>query len=177
MQSLILKTSVLYSCLHNGAFRDDVKWSIDYHFWLTFFSKNFLCARLPPKSPRFQWRQHPGQQTRRHGRLSIENLRSCKCEFLFKELVESSGAKTIEVWSVGKTLDGWISSLQSECGDSASIVGKEWGIASFRVSEWDPASRPARLFAFGMDKMRKKVKHHVNERGGGWSDDLDYFVA
>ena len=30
----------------------------------------------------FFWRQHPGQQTRRHGRLSIENLRRCKCDFL-----------------------------------------------------------------------------------------------
>lgn len=174
MQTLVLKTNVLRACLHDGAFRDDVKWSIDYHFWLTFFSRQFLCARLPPGSPLFQWRQHPGQQTRSHGRLSIDNLRSCKCEFLAREL---AGSKTIEVWSVGKTLDGWVEDLKSQCGEGTSVVPREWGASSFGISDWKTGLRPARLFAFGMDKMRKRVESLINEKGGGWNDDLDFFVS
>lgn len=174
MQTLVIKTNVLRACLHDGAFRDDVKWSIDYHFWLTFFSRQFLCARLPPGSPLFQWRQHPGQQTRSHGRLSIDNLRSCKCEFLAREL---AGSKTIEVWSVGKTLDGWVEDLKSQCGEGTSVVPREWGASSFGISDWKTELRPARLFAFGMDKMRKRVESLINEKGGGWNDDLDFFVS
>ena len=68
---------------HQGCFRDDEIWPVDTHFWLSFFDQGLVCGKVDQVL--FHWRQHPGQQTRSHGRLSIENLRRCKCHFLCKE--------------------------------------------------------------------------------------------
>ncbi|KAK3261058.1 hypothetical protein CYMTET_30020, partial [Cymbomonas tetramitiformis] len=66
--------------LQGAGFRDDEQWAVDQHFWLNWFHLGLLCGKVA--SPLYLWRQHPRQQTRLHGRLSISNLRKCKAEFL-----------------------------------------------------------------------------------------------
>ena len=116
MQAMVIRREALLDCLvkvdteggaEGGAeggmeggteggdvvFMDSKMWSIDYHFWLTFFEMGKRVEKLEGVRvedelaktkgwSRFRWRQHPGQQTRNHGRLSIENLRKCKCQVI-----------------------------------------------------------------------------------------------
>ena len=92
---MVIRREALLDCLvkvdggKDVVFMDSKMWSIDYHFWLTFFELGKRVEKL--ESPewaktegwsRFRWRQHPGQQTRNHGRLSINNLRKCKCQVI-----------------------------------------------------------------------------------------------
>ena len=114
--------SAAVNAVSGFGFRDDARWAVDLHFWLSFFRAGLACGRLPtgsnarlesgfadhparaaashfaphcaagygvtealPDNALFLWRQRPDQQTRRHGRLSIENLRRCKAEFLCDE--------------------------------------------------------------------------------------------
>lgn len=185
MQSLVCKADALLEILagNGGVFMDDRNWCIDYHFWLTFFSLGKECRRLPPGRPRFLWRQHPGQQTRSHGRLSIENLRRCKCEFIVSDIVAYRKLEQVEVWSVGKTLDGWCKDLRSAIiaaskESKVQVLAKKWGTDELIGEEWHSDDRPpprtARLFAFGSEKIRKLVTRNSAK---SWDDELDWFVA
>jgi len=182
---------------HHGCFRDDEQWPVDTHFWLSFFDQGLVCGKVDEVL--FHWRQHPGQQTRSHGRLSIENLRRCKCHFLCKEDgwiwkgVNSGENVRLEVWTSGgsETLIGWVNELNDELRrhdktSRCAVVGVEWrpGLpipdsGSTGVVEETTKSSPAeakrvRLFAFGMEKARRKVRDQI---GANWNDDVDTFVS
>ena len=176
---------------HQGCFRDDEIWPVDTHFWLSFFDQGLVCGKV--NRVLFHWRQHPGQQTRVHGRLSIENLRRCKCHFLCKEDgwiwkgVNSGECVRLEVWSSGgsDTLTGWVNELNDELRrhdktSRCTVVGVEWRPGQPIPDEENTQSNSAtpvkriRLFAFGMEKARQKVRDQI---GDAWSDDVDIFVS
>ena len=183
-----------------GNFRDDAKWAVDMHFWMLFFGSGCNMKRVGAEerndggkdaaatTTRFLWRQHPGQQTRMHGRLSVENLRKCKCEFIWQDLIAGRGVAAVEVWGVGKTLSGWVEDVRSEVvgraggqsggGSSVSVCGLEWegSAPQGKSSVGPPGSRrtTVRLFAFGMQKARDKVRSAFAR---DWDDEFDVFVA
>lgn len=177
---------------HQGCFRDDAIWPVDTHFWLSFFDQGLVCGKVDQIL--FHWRQHPGQQTRSHGRLSIENLRRCKCHFLCKEDgwiwrgVNSGETVRLEVWTSGgsETLSGWLDALNDELRrhsktSRCTVVGVEWRPGQ-PIPDDDGETQSnspthvkrVRLFAFGMEKARRKVRDQV---GGEWDDDVDIFVS
>ena len=171
-----------------GCFRDDEIWPVDTHFWLSFFDEGLVCGKV--RQVLFHWRQHPGQQTRSHGRLSIENLRRCKCHFLCKEGgwiwkgVNGGDSVHLEVWTSGgsETLGGWVEELKDELRRhdktfQCSVVGVEWRPGESipgRHSSFSTNAKRVRLFAFGMEKARRKVREQI---GTDWNDDVDIFVS
>lgn len=176
---------------HQGCFRDDEIWPVDTHFWLSFFDQGLVCGKVDQVL--FHWRQHPGQQTRVHGRLSIENLRRCKCHYLCKEDgwiwrgVNSGETVRVEVWTSGgsETLSGWLNELNNELRrhnktSRCTLVGVEWRPGQSIPDDGENQSnsvRPikrVRLFAFGMEKARQKVRNQMEDT---WNDDVDIFVS
>jgi hypothetical protein len=188
-------------------FKDDVKWSIDYHLWLQLFANDCVVIRNNGAT-NFRWRQHPGQQTRSHGRLSIDNMRKCKCEFIVREVlkgvakvaaVAASSASSsrvnvvIQVWSVGKTLEGWVEDLRNETAAAMKMKKEGGGLVEVAAVvdgfEWNEGAMAKkvegeeggmenvyvyRCFAFGMEKARRKVRASLGKR---WRENLDFFVA
>ncbi|GMH97484.1 hypothetical protein TrST_g13885 [Triparma strigata] len=180
MQAMVLRREALLPCLvEGGKFMDSEMWSIDYHFWLQFFKKGFRVEKLE-EGGKFSWRQHPGQQTRNHGRLSIENMRKCKCQVLAEMardgadvLGEGAKRRIVTVYSVGATLKGWVADLQAE---GLEVEGREWrgGRGEEEGGKAEENDRTMRLFAFGMEKMRNKI---LKEIGTGWREEMDFFVS
>ena len=169
----------------HGCFRDDHMWAVDTHFWLNFFHKGLVCGKV--NEILFYWRQHPGQQTRTHGRLSIENLRRCKCHFLCKdggfiwEDTERAEHVVVQVWTSGnsETLKGYTDDLREElrCLGKSSrceVVGVEWKPGQELPSLTKFKNRKfVRLFAFGMEKARQRVRAEISD----WDDRRDIFVS
>ena len=196
-----------------GCFRDDKHWAVDSYFWLCFFAASLRCGKMG--SPvGFKWRQHPGQQTRRHGRLSISNLRRCKCQFLvgpdgyvilikfaydslrvpikkspfiiqtnfnmcpsclpfflFSSRWTEYGLRPpcaghpVEVWSMGSTLQNWVTDLKSAIAVLATTKRGEQQATKFgqgplelplsvRGIEW----KPGRPLPFKKRKSKKRKK-------------------
>ena len=163
------------------------------HFWLSFFHQNLVVGKV--KKYLFYWRQHPGQQTRLHGRLSIENLRKCKCHFLCTEKgfifgnsrAVEAGSITVEVWSTGKTLLGWVEDVRAELANQnmngVKVISVDWtpgrpypdAAAMTATLDGRPlGEKRVRLFAFGMAKARQGVREQLGEN---WDDAFDIFVA
>jgi len=170
MQSTVVRRDSM--CLEEG-FRDDKKWCIDLYFWMRFWETGGVVARLGAEKGVFYWRQHPGQQTRNHGRLSIENLRRCKCEFVKRALGEGAA---VEVWGVGITLEGWVEDLNEEMGAAVEVRGVDWkgGRAKGERAWREESGKVMRLFCFGMDAARIKVRDELKEL---WDDETCWFVA
>ncbi len=173
------------------SYRDDAMWPVDYHFWLSFFHGGLEAGKIPDVL--FYWRQHCGQQTRNHGRLSISNLRKCKCYFLCKhggpiwtaiqECSRVEGLLLVEVWSTANTLTGWVEDLKAELvraqqHNNATVRGVVWKPGKPKPVEGCPTNnsgmRLLRLFAFGMEKTRLQVREEFAE---AWDDDRFMFVA
>ena len=49
----------------------DLDVPVDYYFWLSFFHAGKAFAKLPQEL--FNWRQHPRQHTRTHGRQALQS--------------------------------------------------------------------------------------------------------
>lgn len=128
----------------------------------------------------FYWRQHSGQQTRSHGRLSVSDMRKCKCEFLCMDggpiwPESSTESVTIEIWRTGQTLDGWVDDLSFELnrqGEEAVVIpqsleaGRGSSIGGRRrqctpvssavvfVREGERKATSTRDFCFGLERCR-----------------------
>merc|ERR1711982_51897 len=121
---------------------------------MRWFQIGLTVAKVPDRL--YLWRQYPQQSTRTHERCSLERLRYCKAYFLCR-----SGARRIQIWSVGSTLDAWRQDLE-RCG--AEVV---------QCVEYKPGAPPCkealeigrqagcrRIFAFGTEKARRKIIDH-----------------
>jgi hypothetical protein len=184
-QACIFRTPAVYMAIggQKGSYRDDRKWPVDLHFWLSFYHAGLKIGKVPRTL--FYWRQRPGQQTRSHGRLSVSNMRKCKCEFLCMDggpiwPEVSSESVTIEIWSTGQTLDGWVDDLSFELkcqGKEAVVVPVHWRPGQARplaVEGGGVHQRRVRLFAFGMEKVRRQVREIF---ASDWNDVDCIFVA
>ena len=91
------------------------------------------------------------------------------------------------MWSSGgsDTLTGWVNELNDELRrhdktSRCTVVGVEWRPGQPIPDEENTQSNSAtpvkriRLFAFGMEKARQKVRDQI---GDAWSDDVDIFVS
>lgn len=169
----------------NRRYRDDEKWPVDLHYWLSFFHIGLKVGKVPKVL--FYWRQHKGQQTRLHARLAIDNMRRCKCEFLctdggpiFGDTLSDQDV-VIEIWSTGQTLQGWVEDMTFELstiGKTAQVVSVDWkpGLVHpvIETFKFNDKQRRMRLFAFGMERVRRKVR---NVFASEWNDDTHLFVA
>jgi glycosyltransferase involved in cell wall biosynthesis len=200
---LFRRAAVLAATDHRGAFRDDVQWAVDLHFWLSWFHARLTVGKVPHEL--FLWRQHPGQQTRSHGRLSIANLRKCKVHFLCRgggpiypwlsssahsapgACASSDTAAPVQVWGCGTTLTDWVADLRA-AAPSATVTAVEWRpgdrlpddvpdraavAAAAAARERAEAAALVRLFAFSMDKPQARTRAAISD----WDDELDLFVA
>merc|ERR1712032_941278 len=68
-QAGLFRFEAVSKAVPGGCFRDDRYWAVDMHFWLNWYHERLVCGKLSQEL--YFWRQHPGQQTRSHGRLSI----------------------------------------------------------------------------------------------------------
>ena len=94
----------------------------------------------------------------------------------------------LEVWTSGgsETLSGWLNELTNELrrhnntSRCSGVVGVEWRPGQPIPDERETQSNLAtpnkrvRLFAFGMEKARRKVR---DQMGGNWDDEVDIFVS
>ena len=193
-------SGLLTSC-HMEVYRDLVAWPVDSDFWFRWYELGLVCGKLGAPAL-YLWRQHAGQHTRTQGRCSLENLRKCKVHFLTRHGGPAHAARRVEVWSTGRTLEGWVDDLRAALGAVAHAGGANDGASDgaieVRSVEWKPgaplpphwraaaaAARTAhgggqcepgvvRLFAFGMPRAREKARASV---GAGWREGLDWFVA
>ncbi|GMI31000.1 hypothetical protein TeGR_g1969, partial [Tetraparma gracilis] len=174
MQACVVTKDRLSACLGNNTdqgFKDDAMWCIDQHFWLMFHRTGGRLGRTRAGG-KFRWRQHPGQQTRTHGRLSLDVLRQCKLQFLVADLVGSK-VREVRVVGVGKTLKGWAEDVAKELreqgrGDVA-VTELEW-----KDGGGGGGAHVVKLFAFGMENARRKVRQKM---GAEWDDQTCFFVA
>ena len=181
-QAGIFRAAAVFMSTENCCYRDNKKWPADMHFWLSFFHAGLKVGKV--SSVLFYWRQHHGQQTRNHGRLSISSMRKCKCEFLCDDggpIWTESASKdiVIEIWSTGQTLEGWVHDISSELerrGKKAQIVPVDWKPGLARHADTSDVGRQhlVRLFAFGTDRIRRQVLAIFAME---WDDDNHIFVA
>lgn len=179
---------------HLEVYRDLVAWPVDSDFWFRWFELGLVCGKIGAPAL-YLWRQHAGQHTRTQGRCSLDNLRRCKVHFLTRRGGATHGVRRIEVWSTGRTLEGWVDDLRaalaSDAGAEAAteVRSVEWKPGAPIPPHWRTAVAAAlrapsaggvcepcvvRLFAFGMPRAREKARASV---GAGWRDALDWFVA
>jgi len=202
---LFRRAAVLAATDHRGAFRDDVQWAVDLHFWLSWFHARLTVGKVPHEL--FLWRQHPGQQTRSHGRLSIANLRKCKVHFLCRAggpihpprpssahpstcaSVSCEAAAPVQVWGCGTTLTDWVADLRA-AAPSAMVTAVEWRPGD-RLPEDVPdraaAAREGAGAGAGAEEAAALVrlfafsmdKPQARTRAAisDWDDELDLFVA
>mmetsp|Transcript_21073 Transcript_21073/g.45654 ORF Transcript_21073/g.45654 Transcript_21073/m.45654 type:complete len:514 (-) Transcript_21073:12-1553(-) len=89
-------------------YRDLPGWPIDMDTTMRLGEySDIRIGKIPDQL--YGWRQHVLQSTRNHGRCSSEHLRLCKAQFLLRLL--PAEVDTLEVWSVGRTLDVWRDAL------------------------------------------------------------------
>ena len=188
LQTALFRRRAVHVALeeNGGRFRDDRMWAADMHFWLSFFDRGLTVGKV--RQELFHWRQHPGQQTRNHGRLSIANLRKCKCSFLINErgfLWKDSRGRdrghssvVVEIWGTGNTLSGWSDDLRAlldRIHKDATVVAVNWKpgqeVPARAICE---GTRHIRLFAFGMEKARRRVQTQLDH---DWDEDFDIFVS
>lgn len=105
-QSGLYPRHILCDVLHG--YRDLPDWPIDMDTWMRLAEAGVRVGKIPDQL--YGWRQHVLQSTRNHGRCSLEHLRSCKAHFLLRSLPPE--VHTIEVWSVGQTLEAWARALE-----------------------------------------------------------------
>lgn len=113
-------------------------------------------------------------------------MRKCKCEFLCKDggpIRTDDGAAcddiVIEIWSSGKTLEGWVNDMTTEVkeqGMAAKIVPVDWKPGNVRPPHIvvEGHQRRVHLFAFGMEKARRQVRELF---AAEWNDSDHIFVA
>jgi hypothetical protein len=175
---LFRRSAVIAATEGTLQFRDDPQWAVDMHFWLMWFHCGKVCGKIPEKT--FFWRQHPKQQTRVHGRLSIENLRKCKADFICRpggplcRAAAGEAVSAVQVWSIGSTLEGWVHDLLADGNPPGQVVPVEWKPGTPLPSVPTPPHRPVRLFAYGSEKVRNIVRQAMQD---GWDDELDLFVG
>jgi hypothetical protein len=87
----------------------------------------------------------------------------------------------LEVWTSGgsETLGGWVGELKDELRRhdktfQCSVVGVEWRPGESIPTTSSTNAKRVRLFAFGMEKARRKVREQI---GTDWNDDVDIFVS
>ena len=97
-------------------------------------------------------------------------------------------ATRVQVWSIGQTLDAWVSDLRA--AGVTDVLAVTWKPGAPMPEEWraltkrkacvagggtDASGREGlvRLFAFGKEKARQKVRASVRD----WDPALDWFVA
>jgi len=182
-QAGLFRREAVDQAVEGGEFRDDLRWAVDLHFWLNWFEKGLVVGRVPQIL--YKWRQHPGQQTRQHGRLSIANMRRCKIDFLTAPNAPLSPAHPahVQVWSCGSTLRDWVEDLRTCEHPPANIEGVNWKPGtplprncmsrSDLSSKCSQYNRLVRVFAYGMEKPRLKARATFPD----WDDELDVFVA
>ena len=82
-------------------------------------------------------------------------------------------------YSVGDTLKGWVEDLQAEGVNANGVewTGDEGSALALKLKleeKEEEGAKVVRLFAFGMEKMRKKVRKVLREC---WRVELDLFVS
>lgn len=161
-------------------YRDLADWPVDSDFWFRWYELGLVAGKLGPPAL-YLWRQHAGQSTRTHGRCSLDHLRRCKIHFLLRPGGPADGAREVQIWSRGETLENWVTDVR-EAGKKAC-----WGTVNVRGMDWKPGApippqwkgrreregAVVRLFAYGMPKVRERVRTSIRD----WDGALDWFVA
>lgn len=194
-QTGLYPTSLIRDSL--GGYRDLPSWPIDIDTWMRLGELGVKIGKID--RPLYGWRQHFLQSTRTHGRCSLESLRKCKAHFLKRIL--PADVDRMEVWSTGATLQKWHASFK-EVEDTSrpvavdlieySMPGRKRGGAKRRsdgVPVEDVVEIPtdkrtevgeckghvARLFVFGSDAIRQKIRGQVEKEGR--METKDWFAA
>lgn len=183
-----------------GGYRDLPSWPIDIDTWMRLGEMGVKVGKID--RPLYGWRQHFLQSTRTHGRCSLESLRKCKAHFLKRVLPVD--VDTIEVWSTGATLQKWHAAFAeiADESDSRSVKvnliefsqpGRKRGGAKRKVdgaivpdeaalipvekrTEIEPAQpNVARLFVFGSDSIRQRIRGQLEKEGR--LETKDWFAA
>lgn len=149
--------------------------------------------------PLLGWRQHPRQHTRTHGRLSIDSLRTIKVHFLLRRSGPLFTATRVVIVSVGSTLSGWEADVKAHPrSQGKQVLAVEWrptkrgkadggkpaGVGKLPAavrreqsagvaSEHGAPKRVVRLWAFGNEAVRQRVREQV----ANWTEGDDWFVA
>jgi len=152
-------------------------WPVDSDFFGRWFSQGLRLGKLPEVL--YCWRQYPSQSTRTHSRCSLARLRACKVHFLAQPRGPAAaaaveGAAHVELWACGETATAWERDLR-EAGIRVRLLLWRPGEPA-PPAAGEPASGccVARLWAFGMERARRRVR---GAAPGGWVEGYDWFVA
>lgn len=155
-------------------------WPVDSDFFGRFFAAGLVLGKLPDAL--YVWRQYPAQSTRTHTRCSLDRLRACKVAFLTaargpaERAAVPGGDARIQLWGAGASLDAWAADLRA-AGVRCDVVGWRPGEPA-PAGAWpcpDSHLVVARLWAFGMEKARARVR--ACAPGGFDEGGRDWFVG
>lgn len=157
-------------------------WPVDSDFFGRWFAEGLRLGKVA--SQLYVWRQYPTQSTRTHSRCSQERLRSSKAYFLAQQggpaerAAAPGGTAYVELWACGQTSTLWLDALQ-QVGVRVRLVtwrpGEPAPRVQARVGEAAGAHCDARLWAFGMESARQKVRKTAP--GGFAEGEHDWFIA
>ena len=153
-------------------------WPVDSDFFGRFFAAGLVLGKVP--AALYVWRQYPAQSTRTHARCGLERLRACKVHFLAAPggpaaaAASPSGAAIVQLWGSGASLEAWATDL--------AAAGVRLHTLRWRPGEPAPAAADAggavviaRLWAFGMEKARRRVR--ATAPGGFDEGGTDWFIG
>jgi glycosyltransferase involved in cell wall biosynthesis len=162
-------------------YRELSAWPVDYDFTLRWFALGHRAFKLPAGAGEcvYSWRQHGSNGTRWQGRCSLEALRACKAHYLARGLREASLPARVQLWSTGRTLEGWASALKAEGVEAVEPF--EWNPKAPAPKQLKVAERAAhggracvRLFVYGKASVRARVRTAL---GAEFDGRLDFFAA
>ncbi len=156
-------------------------WPVDSDFFGRWFAAGLTLGKLPDAL--YVWRQYPTQSTRTHARCSLERLRACKVHFLAcaggpaERAAAAGGEARVQLWGSGASLDAWHADL---CAAGVRVQLLRWrpGEPVPPEGAWpcaDAACVVARLWAFGMEKARRRVRGSAS--GGFDEGGRDWFIG
>jgi hypothetical protein len=156
-------------------------WPVDSDFFGRWFAAGLTLGKLPDAL--YVWRQYPTQSTRTHARCSLERLRACKVHFLAcaggpaARAAVAGGEARVQLWGSGASLDAWHADLRA-AGVRVQLLRWRPGEPVPPEGAWpgaDAACVVARLWAFGMEKARRRVRGSAS--GGFDEGGRDWFIG
>ena len=153
-------------------------WPVDSDFFGRFFDAGLALGKVP--EPLYVWRQYPAQSTRTHARCALPRLRSAKVHFLTTpggpaaHAAVPGGTARVQLWGCGATLDAWAADL-SAAGVRLQLMRWRPGEPAPDEVNSSPGEVACRLWAFGMEKARRRVR--ATAPGGFDDGGRDFFIG
>jgi glycosyltransferase involved in cell wall biosynthesis len=153
-------------------------WPVDSDFFGRFFDAGLVLGKVA--APLYVWRQYPAQSTRTHARCALPRLRAAKVHFLTTQggpaaaAAAPGGDARVQLWGCGATLDAWAADLGA-AGVRLQLLRWRPGDPPPEEADSSPGAVACRLFAFGMEKARRRVR--ASAPGGFDDGGRDFFVG